>query len=725
MYALLGTSKALKFDRLVRKFKNKRAMANDFDQNICEVANNLGEVVGRGTLGIVYSFKKTPGMVVKEICLDMLDEAARNILAQKLSVYQHVKHPRIIEYSWALIDDHFVYLSMCRYHETLTSMIIRHKRERRPISEDVIFHVIKDVASALSYLHEPNKPGVNGELLPVLLHQNLKTDNILTNEDSSTFVIADYGVCRDILEETPTVTVSSIYSAPEVLMRKEYSTASDMWSFGVVLYELATLSRPNFRGGCSPAEVFVEGWEPDLTAIRDDFLKKIIARLLVLDPGNRLSAKGLENVLSIRTKVENAPSIPQSDYNPVLKFETHPVQHTHQEMLTLNTPQIKPENQTRPVAPSQIPRVPSQSAVRSQGIESKSESIIPDSPSSGPQRVDPSSPLIKPILHEDPINPTKLILAACRNDLVSVKEGIVFGNEVGRRDAHGMTALMHAAIRGHVQVVRALLNKESGLKDEQGMTALMHAVRSGNVEVIDILSRREKGATDKNGRTALSIALDHHNLSVIKRLAKAEKDVLKWSYLMYAAATGNINTAKKHLDSKHKKDVNGDTALIIAARAGFFNIVDLIQPTTPKGVTALMRAAKNGDIKTVRALISNQNKYQTTESHTYMSGSKKYLCPKGYTALMFAARQGNLEVINELINYESGMQTANGETALMQAVQERNIEAVKLLVEYEKGMVASSASGTSQIEYTALDIARREGYQEIVDLLSRHPEEWH
>ena len=76
--------------------------------------------------------------------------------------------------------------------------------------------------------------------------------------------IGDFGISK-ILERTRDRAYSKVgtpaYMAPEILAHKSYDTKADMWSLGCILYELTTLTAPNFQA--SDASVFLScdsGW---------------------------------------------------------------------------------------------------------------------------------------------------------------------------------------------------------------------------------------------------------------------------------------------------------------------------------------------------------------------------------------------------------------------------------------------------------------------------------
>ncbi|EFO61064.1 Kinase, NEK [Giardia lamblia P15] len=182
---------------------------------------------------------------------------------------------------------------MDRYDKTLEDLLTEHKRRRLPVSLELVLSIMRQVAAALAYLH-----GVSGVDADGLVHCDLRPANVLVSADGEYFVITGLSLCRDALGSGSPLLEMAAYMAPEALLRSEASPASDMWSLGAILYELATLRRPDFLKGREPAEVFVDGWRPDLSAVADGFIKGILERIFVLEPEGRLTAGELYKTLT-------------------------------------------------------------------------------------------------------------------------------------------------------------------------------------------------------------------------------------------------------------------------------------------------------------------------------------------------------------------------------------------------------------------------------------------
>eukprot|EP00701_Giardia_intestinalis_P004367 XP_001708191.1 Kinase, NEK [Giardia lamblia ATCC 50803] len=157
----------------------------------------------------------------------------------------------------------------------------------------MILSVMKQIAAALAYLHSVNGANTRG-----LVHCDLRPASILINADGERFIIADFGLCKDALWSGNILIGIMAYVAPEVLLHNEPSPASDVWSLGVILYELTTLRRLDFLKGKEPAEVFVDGWRPDLSGVTDGFMQNVLERIFVLEPERRPTARELHETLT-------------------------------------------------------------------------------------------------------------------------------------------------------------------------------------------------------------------------------------------------------------------------------------------------------------------------------------------------------------------------------------------------------------------------------------------
>ena len=103
--------------------------------------------------------------------------------------------------------------------------------------------------------------------------------------------------------------------------------------------------------------------------------------------------------------------------------------------------------------------------------------------------------------------------------------------DVDAQDFHGMTALMFAAMEGHAEVVRRLIDHEADLEIQsaQRWTALMYAVRGGHMQAVQALLRA-KADPDVHGdydtfETSLTIAASRGHFAIVRALVAAGANV--------------------------------------------------------------------------------------------------------------------------------------------------------------------------------------------------------
>lgn len=122
------------------------------------------------------------------------------------------------------------------------------------------------------------------------MHRDLKPDNIFFNQ--GIVKLGDFGFCKSLEKANMTKTMlgSPIYMAPEILRGEIYSTKADIWSLGVVLYEMVYGFCP-FESTTIPKLIEVlketELEFPAKEQISDE-LKRLLKRLLTKDPTKRI-----------------------------------------------------------------------------------------------------------------------------------------------------------------------------------------------------------------------------------------------------------------------------------------------------------------------------------------------------------------------------------------------------------------------------------------------------
>lgn len=164
------------------------------------------------------------------------------------------------------------------------------------ISEDRLWAFIHDVASGLEILHSQSDP---------IVHQDIKPDNILVDSNGH-FLITDFGISKRLratMRRQSKRDVSSgamPYMAPERFeSMPKLNPASDIWSLGASIYELATGELPlNGLGG----SMLKHGAEvPSLGSSVSQSLNGLMMACLSPDPSYRPTAKEIVEATSKKT----------------------------------------------------------------------------------------------------------------------------------------------------------------------------------------------------------------------------------------------------------------------------------------------------------------------------------------------------------------------------------------------------------------------------------------
>jgi hypothetical protein len=262
------------------------------------------EEVGRGGMGVVYAAEDE--RLGRVVALKMLpaafsrDARARERLAREARAAAALSHPCIATvFALEEIDgDLFIATELVR------GTTLRAELAAGPLPPDRLLHTMTCIADALDAAHRHG-----------IVHRDLKPENVLRAEDGGVKVV-DFGIARTTGPLPATQSFLTLagarlgtpaYMAPEQLRGETVDARADIFSFGVMAYELATGSHP--FGGSDPAalvERLVSDDQPLSRPVEPAALDAVIRHCLRADPSARYQS-GTELAAELRS-LGQAPS---------------------------------------------------------------------------------------------------------------------------------------------------------------------------------------------------------------------------------------------------------------------------------------------------------------------------------------------------------------------------------------------------------------------------------
>jgi serine/threonine-protein kinase len=195
----------------------------------------------------------------------------------------------------------------------LGQLVAKARAADRPLPPSVVAWIAREVGEALYFAHVMAR-GPDGEALRVI-HRDLSPRNILLSRTGQV-KLTDFGIARALRDagshQTQHMMGSLAYFAPEQVQEKSLDERTDLFAFGVVIFELLTL-QPLFQRSTDAATLLavIDGEIPDVRTLRpelDPAWSELLERALKRDPDQRFQAAADMNAaLEERLKVEGVP----------------------------------------------------------------------------------------------------------------------------------------------------------------------------------------------------------------------------------------------------------------------------------------------------------------------------------------------------------------------------------------------------------------------------------
>ncbi|OMO68210.1 hypothetical protein COLO4_29817 [Corchorus olitorius] len=207
----------------------------------------LRERIGAGSFGTVHRAEWNGSDVAVKILMeqDLHGERFKEFL-REVAIMKRLRHPNIVLFMGAVTKP--PNLSIVTEYLSRGSL---YRLLHKPGARDVLderrrLSMAYDVAKGMNYLHRRNPP---------IVHRDLKSPNLLVDK-KYTVKVCDFGLSRlkaNTFLSSKSAAGTPEWMAPEVLRDEPSNEKSDIYSFGVILWELATLQQP--WGNLNPAQV--------------------------------------------------------------------------------------------------------------------------------------------------------------------------------------------------------------------------------------------------------------------------------------------------------------------------------------------------------------------------------------------------------------------------------------------------------------------------------------
>jgi serine/threonine protein kinase len=269
------------------------------------------ELVGRGGTADIY--RGVDKTLKREVAIKVLVDHSKDVnkrFLREAQAMSKLNHPNIVQVYEVGEEDDISYIVM----ELVRGKTLR-DLEGGSISYRQALTYLLDILEALDYAHRD-----------ATIHRDIKPSNIITVEDGKHVKVMDFGLARRTSDMTQTTRTGQIvgtigYLAPERFLSKPADVRSDLYSVGIVMYEIFTGTVP-FRNDKDDLVATIFSHVHDAPTPPHEInrnipepLERVIMRAIDKDPGKRYqTARDFINDLQLLLSPTPAVKRPEPEH---------------------------------------------------------------------------------------------------------------------------------------------------------------------------------------------------------------------------------------------------------------------------------------------------------------------------------------------------------------------------------------------------------------------------
>ena len=258
------------------------------------------KLLGEGSFGKAYlveSIETKTLYVIKTIELGAMSEEDKQEAITESRIHEKLNHPNIIKFKEVFLEKKTRLNIVMDYADggDLQAKIKLHNKDSNNFLESQILDWFTQTCLAIKHIHDRK-----------ILHRDIKSQNIFLTKNGLV-KLGDFGIAKCLdktMDKISTIVGTPYYLSPELISNKPYSFKNDIWSLGVVLYEMCSLKVP-FEAQNLPllSLKIVKGQYNPIPKIYSKDLHILVANCLNVDPNKRPSIKEILKSTLIKNRI--------------------------------------------------------------------------------------------------------------------------------------------------------------------------------------------------------------------------------------------------------------------------------------------------------------------------------------------------------------------------------------------------------------------------------------
>ena len=263
----------VKIDEEIRNLSKEYLLNNSFHEKI-KKSYSLNSKIGEGSFGKVFEATDKLGKKYAIKCINKKKIIKGQLLYNEIKMGIKMKHPNIvgIKEIYEEMNKIFLVMEYCEGGDLFNYIV---NSPQGKLDEKNTINIIIQILDALNYLHNEVK----------ICHRDLKLENCLVrnNGQNQPFIkLIDFGTA-DYIHNGKKMSgkIGTLkYMAPEIFIKPFYNEKIDLWSAGIILYNLVTGCEPFKFDSTEFKKKMIFNYKINFNFIKNDDIKELCKSLL-------------------------------------------------------------------------------------------------------------------------------------------------------------------------------------------------------------------------------------------------------------------------------------------------------------------------------------------------------------------------------------------------------------------------------------------------------------